>query len=141
VELRLGLDLQLPESYIAEAALRLSFYKRLAACDSEDALTELLEEMADRYGPAPPQVEALAEAQRVRMAARLAGVASVTRRGRRWRLRLDPAVRPSDHLAEAVSSREGAKLSPAGEITLPLVPEAPACSQVLEFLESLTAVH
>ena len=60
-------------AYLPEPALRLSFYKRLAACDGEEALSELLEEMADRYGPAPAQVEALAEAQRVRMAARRAG--------------------------------------------------------------------
>ena len=33
--LRLGMDLQLPERYLPEPPLRLSFYKRLAACDDE----------------------------------------------------------------------------------------------------------
>ncbi len=137
VELRLGVDLQLPELYLPEPALRLSFYKRLAACDSEDALSELLEEMADRYGPAPSQVDALAEAQRVRMAARRAGVAAVTRRGRKWRLRLDPAVVPSASLAEAVTSLSGARMTPDGEITFPIADEGSGVGEVLALLRKL----
>ncbi len=137
VELRLGVDLQLPEPYLPEPALRLSFYKRLAACDSEEGLAELLEEMADRYGPAPAQVDALAEAQRVRMAARRAGVAAVIRRGRKWRLRLDPAVVPSAGLVEAVTDRPGAQLSPDGEITFPIGDGGPGVGEVLEFLRQL----
>ncbi len=137
VELRLGVDLQLPELYLPEPALRLSFYKRLAACDGEEALSELLVEMADRYGPAPAQVEALAEAQRVRMAARRAGVAAVARRGRKWRLRLDPAVVPSEGLAEAVVSVPGAKMSPEGEVTFPIDDESSGVGDVLVFLRQL----
>ena len=137
VELRLGIDLQLPEHYLPEPALRLSFYKRLAACDSEEALSALLEEMADRYGSAPSQVDALAGAQRVRMAARRAGVAAVIRRGRRWRLRLDPSVEPSEGLATAVTSRAGAQVSPAGEITLPIGDESSDIDDILSFLQAL----
>ncbi len=137
VELRLGMDLQLPERYLPEPSLRLSFYKRLAACDDEVELTALLEEMEDRYGPAPQQVDALARAQRVRMAARRAGVASVTRRGRRWRLRLDPAVTPSPRVADAVTGWPGAQISPAGEITIPTQESGGSVADVLRFLEDL----
>jgi transcription-repair coupling factor (superfamily II helicase) len=134
VELRLGMDLQLPERYLPEPSLRLSFYKRLAACDDEDCLSALLEEMADRYGPAPPQVEELARAQRVRMAARRAGVTSVMRRARKWRLRLDPTVSPSSNLGGALAGWPGSQVSAEGEITLPVVDGADI-SDVLRFLE------
>ncbi|MCD4750957.1 MAG: transcription-repair coupling factor, partial [Thermoanaerobaculales bacterium] len=53
VEMKLGIDVQLPEHYIPEPALRLSFYKRLAACSDDDGLTDLLDEVVDRYGAAP----------------------------------------------------------------------------------------
>jgi transcription-repair coupling factor (superfamily II helicase) len=137
VELRLGVDLQLPELYLPEPALRLSFYKRLAACDSEAGLSELLEETADRYGPAPSQVDALAEAQRVRMAARRAGIAAVIRRGRKWRLRLDPAVVPSQGLARVVTTQPGAQLSPEGEISFPIGNDRSGIGEVLRFLQAL----
>jgi len=137
VELRLGMDLQLPESYLPEPALRLSFYKRLAACDDEEGLAALLEEMSDRYGPPPEQVEALARAQRLRVAARAAGVLSVTRRGRRWRLRLDPSVAPSPRLADVVVAWQGATISPSGEITFPTGDNGADVSRIIGLLEAL----
>ena len=141
VELRLGMDLQLSERYLPEPALRLSFYKRLAACEDEEALAALLEEMTDRYGPAPPQVETLAQAQRVRVAARGAGVMSVTRRGRRWRLRLDPSVTPSARLAEVVTERPGATLSPSGEITFPTGDNGSDVAEILTLLKALAVTE
>ena len=94
VELKLGLDMQLPGEYIPEPALRLSFYKRLAGCADEESLNDLLEEIVDRYGPAPPQIANLSVGQRLRVAARRARVTSVVRRSGSWRLRLDPEVLP-----------------------------------------------
>ena len=134
-EVRLGMDLQLPERYLPEPSLRLSFYKRLAACDDEECLSSLLDEMADRYGPAPPQVEELARAQRVRMAARRAGVISVTRRVRKWRLRLDSTASPSPNLGEALAGWRGAQISAEGEITLPV--DGADISDLLRFLEQV----
>jgi transcription-repair coupling factor (superfamily II helicase) len=137
VELRLGVDLQLPESYLPEASLRLSFYKRLAACDSEQGLAELLEEMADRYGPAPQQVDALARAQRLRMVARRVGATSVARRGRRWRLGFDAASVDPGRLVEAAAASPGSQLSLSGEVTLPLGDDGADLGVPLRFLQSL----
>jgi transcription-repair coupling factor (superfamily II helicase) len=119
IELRLGLDLQLPDAYIPEPALRLSFYKRLASTVEEQELAQLLEEVVDRYGPAPPQLGLLEAAQRVRMAAQRARMVAVARRGSRWLLRLDPDGAPPDELAEALGGWPGARITPAGEVSLP----------------------
>jgi transcription-repair coupling factor (superfamily II helicase) len=120
VELRLGLDLQLPDSYIPEPALRLSFYKRLASTDGGRDLDLLIEEVVDRYGPAPAQLERIVKAQRARVAAQNARMTAVSRRGGRWRLRLDPDEPPSDRLSEALAGWPDARISPSGEITLPI---------------------
>jgi transcription-repair coupling factor (superfamily II helicase) len=119
VELKLGLDLQLPDTYIPEPALRLAFYKRLAACPDEDALRDLVAEARDRYGPPPPALEALAQAQSLRIAARTAGVEAVIRRGGTWKLRLDPAAAVPAEVAGALGGWTGARIAPSGEITLP----------------------
>ncbi len=137
VELRLGLDLQLPEAYLPEPALRLSFYKRLAACDSEEAVARLVDEMADRYGPPPAQLGSLARAQRVRMLARRAGAISVARRGRRWQLRFDAASAPPEGLAEAVGGWPEARLSPSGELSLPGADDGAGLDELLRFLEAV----
>jgi transcription-repair coupling factor (superfamily II helicase) len=138
VELRLGLDMQLPDRYIPEPALRLSFYKRLASVDDETVLAVLLDEVVDRYGPAPAQLGQLALAQRVRMAAQTARLFSVARRSGEWRLRLDADAPPPARLDLLLGQWPGARISPTGEISLPIEGEA-RMEPLLEFLHTLAA--
>ena len=49
----------IPEDYIVDSSQRLSFYKRLASVKEEDTLFSIREEMTDRYGLVPAQVENL----------------------------------------------------------------------------------
>ena len=139
VELRLGLDLQLPENYISEPELRLSFYKRLSATEDEAAVTELIDEIIDRYGPAPPQLQTLARAQGVRVAAQRIGATAVQRRSGRWRVRLDPAVAPPERLGEVLSNWPEALLSPSGEITIPSGRPGSEIDEILSLLHGLAA--
>lgn len=57
--LNLQMSAFIPENYIESSSQRLSFYKRLASVKEEAALLLLKEEMVDRYGMLPPQVENL----------------------------------------------------------------------------------
>jgi len=133
-ELRLGLDLQLPGDYIPEPALRLSFYKRLAACEDEEALGELLAEIEDRYGRPPPTLRLLASSQQLRIAARRAGVTQVVRRGGLWTLHLDPSRPVPEGLGEALGTWPGARVRPSGELVLPGGGGAETLSAVTELL-------
>jgi transcription-repair coupling factor (superfamily II helicase) len=139
VELRLGLDLQLPETYIPEPELRLSFYKRLAATEDDAELVALFDEIVDRYGPAPTQLDTLARAQRVRLAAQRIGAAAVQRRSGRWRIRLDPVASPPDRLAEVLTGWPGASVSPSGEITVPVGHPGAEIDEILDLLNRLAA--
>jgi transcription-repair coupling factor (superfamily II helicase) len=139
VELRLGLDLQLPDEYIPEPALRLSFYKRLAAMEDEAAVAELIDEIVDRYGPAPAQLEGLARAQRVRVAAQKIGATAVQRKSGRWRVHLDPAVEPPECLGEVLTRWPDAHLSPSGEITIPAGRPGRELDEALRLLRELAA--
>jgi transcription-repair coupling factor (superfamily II helicase) len=140
VELRLGLDLQLPEAYIPEAALRLSFYKRLASVADRESLANLMDEVTDRYGPAPPQLATLARAQEVRIAARRARAVAVARRAGLWRIRLDPDVAPPVGLGNALGRWPDSRIVPTGEITLPSSGGADL-DAVLEFLGALASAE
>ncbi|HPA79273.1 MAG TPA: transcription-repair coupling factor [Thermoanaerobaculales bacterium] len=140
VELRLGLELQLPPSYIGEPSLRLSFYKRLAAVTDDGALAGLLDEVVDRYGPPPQELANLLAAQRLRTAAQQAGVAAVVRRGGEWRVRLDPAAPAPAELAAVVGRRVGSRVTPAGEILLPASADE-SLQGVQSLLEELAAAR
>ncbi len=76
-EINLHVPALLTNAYCPDVHERLTLYKRLANCDSEDDLRAMQEELIDRYGAMPPQTLALLETHRIRLAARALGVARV----------------------------------------------------------------
>jgi transcription-repair coupling factor (superfamily II helicase) len=58
-EIHLDLAAHLPATYIADGSQRLTTYRRLAAANDEMALTEMRDELVDRFGPLPPEASRL----------------------------------------------------------------------------------
>ena len=58
-------------------AERLTLYKRLANCESDDDLQALQEELIDRFGEMPAQTRTLLETHRLRMLVKPYGVAKM----------------------------------------------------------------
>jgi transcription-repair coupling factor (superfamily II helicase) len=76
-EINLHTPALLPETYCSDVHERLTLYKRMANCESRDALELLREELVDRFGPLPEPARALLECHVLRLAARPLGVARV----------------------------------------------------------------
>ena len=76
-EINLHSPALLPDSYCGDVHLRLSFYKKLATAKSVDQLDCLMEEIVDRFGKLPPQVQTLIDVHRLRILAKPYGVAKV----------------------------------------------------------------
>ena len=55
-ELTLSVEHYLPDDYVPDVGLRLSFYKRFAAAEDEDQVHDLAAELEDRFGKPPPPV-------------------------------------------------------------------------------------
>ena len=53
------LEILLPDSYVENITERLSLYSRLDNCDTEEELLQMEEELIDRFGALPPQVQDL----------------------------------------------------------------------------------
>jgi len=53
------LEILIPDDYVESITERLSLYSRLDNCETEKDLSDFHGEMADRFGPVPPQVEDL----------------------------------------------------------------------------------
>ena len=73
-EINLRVPALLTNDYCSDVHERLTLYKRLANCDSEDELHAMQEELIDRYGEMPAQTLALMETHRLRLAGRALGL-------------------------------------------------------------------
>jgi transcription-repair coupling factor (superfamily II helicase) len=73
----LPLAAHLPADYIEDEPTRLNFYQQLAAVSSAPDLSQLIDELTDRFGPMPEPVQNLMYIISLRLAARRAGVQQV----------------------------------------------------------------
>ncbi|HMG73883.1 MAG TPA: transcription-repair coupling factor [Pyrinomonadaceae bacterium] len=124
VSLNLGVDVAIPESYIADMGQRLRTYKRVSSARDEEALAAIRAETEDRYGRIPEPVEDLFGYARLRQASETVGVLSIdrTREGIAIKLAEKARVAP-EKLMELITAREGATFTPSGVLRLELSEE------------------
>lgn len=71
-------DAYIPDSYIPSAAGRIEAYKRIAAIESEADAADVLEELADRYGPVVDAARGLVDISLLRVLCSRLGIYEVT---------------------------------------------------------------
>ncbi|GAA2619413.1 transcription-repair coupling factor [Streptomyces axinellae] len=81
VKIELPVDAHVPHDYAPGERLRLQAYRSIASANSEEDITAVREELADRYGPLPEPVENLLLVAGLRMLARTTGVTDITLQG------------------------------------------------------------
>jgi transcription-repair coupling factor (superfamily II helicase) len=127
-ELRLELPVQarIPESYIDSERLRLEAYQKLSAAASvaakSDAIDLVIDELRDRYGEPPAEVEGLVAVARLRRRAGQSGLADVVAMGPN--LRIAPAQLPDSMRVRLQRLYPKAKLLSGGEALVVPLPTA-----------------
>ncbi|MBB3897419.1 transcription-repair coupling factor [Roseococcus suduntuyensis] len=76
-QINLGLAVLIPESYVQELPVRLGLYRRIGSLATEGEVEAMAAELADRFGPIPPEVENLLQVVALKLACRAAGVEKV----------------------------------------------------------------
>jgi transcription-repair coupling factor (superfamily II helicase) len=123
--LNLGLEMRIPASYVPEVHQRLSLYKRVSQLRRAEELPSLREELGDRYGPPPQEVEGLLHYTGLRLQAESLGVTQVDRTAGALRLVVDASTSLApEALVALVEERPGAALAPDG-LRWPLLPGEP----------------
>ncbi len=106
-EINLHAPALLPNDYCADVHERLVIYKRLANCDSQDALDALHEELIDRFGLPPAQAKTLLDTHRLRIAAKPLGISRIDAHSDAVTLQFipNPPIDPADIILLIQSSR------------------------------------
>jgi transcription-repair coupling factor (superfamily II helicase) len=150
LRLELPVDARIPEEYIDSERLRLEAYQKLSAAASatakDDAIDLVADELRDRYGEPPREVEGLLAVARLRRRAAVAGLADVVAMGPN--LRIAPAHLPDSLRVRLQRLYPKAKLLAGGDaLVLPLptgggdaVEDAALVAWVSQLLEQLFPV-
>lgn len=149
LRLELPLDARIPEYYIDSERLRLEAYQKLSAASAatakDEALDLVIEELTDRYGSPPEEVQGLLAIARLRRRAARAGLTDVVVMGSN--LRIVPARLEDSIKVRLQRLYPKAKLVASGEALVVPMPTTAAAvgvgleplpdDQLLEWVEQL----
>ncbi|WP_217597036.1 transcription-repair coupling factor [Cohnella sp. GbtcB17] len=79
-QLDLGVDAYVPPEYIYDSIQKIEIYKKVAAAASGDDVSDLLDELVDRFGEPPKPVLSLLSVARIKALARVYGIESIVNR-------------------------------------------------------------
>lgn len=110
----------IPEDYVEDIGLRLSFYKRFADARGEDDVADIATELEDRFGRPPSAARDFVRAMSLRPALRRLRALGCEIRSQRTTLHLrdDTPIDAAKLLARIESSRGRWKLSPDRKLTV-----------------------
>jgi len=141
--LHLGLDIKIPEFYIADENQRLRMYKRISGLASEAERAELEAELLDRYGAIPPSVFNLLNYALLKSAAERLLIQSIERKADEiWlRFHAEAPVDP-DQLTQFVRRHREASFRPEGTLRFRLAsPDGDLFQRIQNVLQELQAAH
>jgi transcription-repair coupling factor (superfamily II helicase) len=136
--INLGVDIRIPEDYIYDMSQRLRTYKRISSAESEEEMSEIHSEIADRYGPIPETIESLFEHARLRREASRLGVVSIDREGDRLAVKFSENAKIDPEKLISLVSIKGS-FKPSGVLKLRLTSDSDAgiFAEVRELLNHL----
>ncbi len=121
--INLNLDIRIPEAYIADSSQRLRMYKRISSAATVAELDVLRQEMVDRFGQYPEQVESLFRYASLRQQTQALQIQSVEKNKNQVFFRfVDHSKVSAQKLMKLVTRNKHATFSPQGLLTLD-VPE------------------
>ncbi len=122
VRIELPVDAHIPHDYVTGERLRLEAYTRIAAINSVQDIDAVRDELGDRFGPVPAQVENLLSVARLRVVARKAGLTDVMLQSNS--VRFGPVELPESRQVRVQRLYPGTVLKAAVRTMLVPVPKA-----------------
>ena len=80
VQIDINLSSYIPDNYIEDSAQKIEIYQDIALCRNEKDIEDVIDEIIDRYGIMPIEVENLIEIARIKILARKANVLKLTQK-------------------------------------------------------------
>lgn len=138
IQIDINISSYIPDEYIQNSSQKIEIYQNIALCRTEEDILNITDEMIDRYGQMPKEIENLLEIARIKNLCRIAGIIKITQKKQNVLFGFDPNdfdMSLVDFLIKEY--RNQIKFSPAREpyITYQLTKECNVLKETKEFLK------
>lgn len=80
VQIDLNISSYIPDNFIKDSSQKIEIYQNIALCRTEEDIQNVIDEIIDRYGRMPDELENLIEIVRIKELARIANVVKITQK-------------------------------------------------------------
>ena len=80
VQIDLNISSYIPDDFIDNSSQKIEIYQNIALCKTEEDIQNVIDEVIDRYGSLPKELDNLLEIARIKELARKAGVTKITQK-------------------------------------------------------------
>jgi transcription-repair coupling factor (superfamily II helicase) len=81
VQIDINISSYIPDEYISDSSQKIEIYQDIALCNNEADIQDVINELIDRYGVMPEELENLIEVARIKQLAKLANIIKISQRG------------------------------------------------------------
>ena len=140
VQIELNVSSYIPENYIENSAQKIEVYQNIALCRNDDDIQDTTDELIDRYGSIPIEVDNLLKIIKIKILSREKYVLKVAQRKENVVIYFEQTKFNIDIVDKLMKKfRNRIKFSPAKDpyITFKLLNERNVLEETIEFLENL----
>jgi len=139
VQIDISVGSYIPDSFIDNSSQKIEIYQNIALCKTEEDIENVIDEIIDRYGKMPDEVENLTEVARIKNQCRKVGVTKVQQKQNSIVFYFEPSRFKIECIDDLVKKfRNQIKFSPAREpyITYKLENTGKILEEIKEFLNA-----
>ena len=117
--INLGLSVSLPENYICDNNIRLGLYKRMSTLETETQIEDFRDELVDRFGPIPEEVENLLSVISIKQLCKALSIESLDSGPQGFVIKFEANHNPSDAVMQFIANHpRHSKLKPDGRFVI-----------------------
>ncbi len=88
IEIDLDISAYIPDTYISNQNQKIEVYQNIALCETMEDVEDILDEIIDRYGEIPKEVNNLLDISKIKIIARELGISSIVQKGNNIRFQI-----------------------------------------------------
>ena len=139
IQIEINVSSYIPDTYIENSSQKIEIYQNIALCRSEEDITNVIDEIIDRYGLMPKEVENLIEIARIKNLAKQVGIIKILQKQENVVFYYEPSkfeMEIVDMLIQKYKNR--IKFSPAHEpyITYKVLKQDRTLEEIKDFLQA-----
>ena len=140
IQIDINVSSYIPDEYIEASNIKISIYQDIALCKTEEEIIDITDEIIDRFGEMPKEVENLLEIARIKNLCNEKNIKKIMQKGQNIVFYFSPKEFDVDNLGKLLEIyKNSIKFSPSAlpYITYKLDEEKSILKQIKDFLKEL----